>query len=526
MTGEAARFPSACVATPHYLATAAGLGVLGRGGNALDAAVAANLVLAVVAPYTCGFGGDCFALLWTEPAGLCAYNGSGRAPAAATPDAVRAAAGGPALPARGPLTVTVPGAVDAWFALLERFGTLGFADLARPALAYARDGFPLTARGAATIAAGRPPTPEWGEWDAVYGAASAGRRLCQPALAGTIDALAAGGRDAFYRGPVAAAVAGHVQSLGGLLGASDLAAHRGEWVAPLTAAYRGVDVVELPPNSQGAAALLALNLVAGAGAGGGASLPADPVEREHLLIEAVKIALAERDAHLTDPDHMRVPPDALARPAWADACRGGLGPTARNPAPSRAASPGTAYLCAVDAAGMCVSLIQSNYLGFGSGVTVPGWGINLQNRGAYFTLEPDHVNVVAPGKRTLHTLMPAMALRAGRPWLVFGAMGGDGQAQTHVQLLTRLVDIDGRDDPDLLQAIAAPRWLVDPADWSLAVEGGFPDGVVGGLERRGHRIRPVPRGHRAMGHVQAIAVTEPGLEAAADPRAEGLAAGF
>ncbi|HET9441928.1 MAG TPA: gamma-glutamyltransferase, partial [Acidimicrobiales bacterium] len=362
MTGPAAppegqRFATACLATPHYLATHAGAAVLREGGNAVDAAVAANLVLGVVAPYTCGIGGDCFALIWDGQ--LHGYNGSGRAPASATPAAVLdrldAPPGAPSvLPRDGPLTITVPGAVDAWFALLDRFGTRTFARVAEPAIAYARGGFPLTAAGAGLIRAGRPAEPAWGEWDAVYGGAAPGARLTQPGLARTLETVAAGGPDAFYRGEIGAAIAGHVRELGGLLEAADFAAHRGDWVEPLEGRYRGLTVAELPPSSQGSAALLALHLLDQAG-----PLPPDGPDRHHVLVEAVRTALAERDAHLTDPAHMLLPPGALADPARARAI------AARSPAP--VAGPGgrgggdTAYLCAVDGHGLCVSLIQSNY---------------------------------------------------------------------------------------------------------------------------------------------------------------------
>lgn len=515
---EGHRFATACVATPHYLASHAGAAILRDGGNAVDAAIAANLVLGVVAPYTCGIGGDCFAIVW-DGAALHGYNGSGRAPAAATPDAVAdrlapASSGPSAMPGSGPLSITVPGAVDAWFALLERFGTRSFAALAEPAIAYAAGGFPLTAAGAARIRLGEPADPGWGEWGDIYGRAAAGARLSQPGLALTLQAVAAGGPDAFYRGVVGAGVAAHVQRLGGLLDAADLAVHEGQWVVPLEGRYRDLAVAELPPNSQGSAALLALHLLDQAG-----PLPSDGPERQHLLIGAVAAALAERDAHLTDPARMRVPPGLLADPAHAKAIAAASPPLA---GPARGGDGDTAYLCAVDGSGLCISLIQSNYGGFGSGVTVPGWGINLHNRGAYFSLDPAHVNVIAPGKLTLHTLMPALARRDGRPWLVFGTMGADGQLQTQVQLLAHLVD----DGAGPAAALAAPRWRVDPGDFSVQIENRFRSTVLEGLRGRGHRLETVGPYEDAMGHAHLIRVDGDGLTAASDPRCEGLAAGI
>jgi len=515
---ESHRFATACVATPHYLASHAGAAVLRGGGNAMDAAITANLVLGVVAPYSCGIGGDCFAIVWDGA--LYGYNGSGRAPAAATPGAVAdrlgAVSSGPAaMPRNGPLTITVPGAVDAWFALLDRFGTRSFADVAEPAIAYASGGFPLTAAGANRIRAGQPVDPGWGEWQDIYGPATAGARLSQPGLALTLQTVAAGGPDAFYRGVIGEAVAAHVQQLGGLLDATDLAVHEGEWVEPLEGRYRDLTVAELPPNSQGSAALLALHLLDQAG-----PLPADGPERQHMLIEAVAAALAERDNHLTDPARMQVSPGTLADPAHAKA----IAVARSSPVAGAARGSGgdTAYLCVVDGSGTGVSLIQSNYSGFGSGVTVPGWGINLHNRGSYFSLDPAHVNVIAPGKRTLHTLMPAFARRDGRPWLVFGTMGADGQLQTQVQLLARLVD----DGEDPAAALAAPRWMVDPGDFSIQIENRFPPAVIDGLRAHGHRVQTVGPYEDVLGHAQLIRLDDDGLTAASDPRCEGLAAGF
>lgn len=513
----AKRFPRACVASPHHLASSAGLAALASGGNALDAAIAANLTLGVVTPYACGYGGDLFAMVWHEDR-VHAYNGSGRAPAAATVEAVRKAARAGAMPERGPLTVTVPGAVDGWFALIERFGTRTFADLAGPALAYAEDGFAPSEIGAAAVARARRVFRDSPTWEAVYGEVAPGRRLRQPDLAKTIALLAAEGPDAYYRGPIGVAIARHVASLGGLLSPQDLAAHRGDWVAPLRFLYRDVEVLEMPPNSQGMATLEALGIVAQAGL-----LPGPGPDREHLLMEATKLALADRDAYVTDPSAMSLDPAELISPAWLkdrhdmiDPARAGL------PRPGRPTPGGTAYLCAADETGMVVSLIQSNYMGFGSGLTVPGWGVNLHNRGTSFSLDPAHPNTIGPGKRTMHTVMPAMALRQGRAWLAFGSMGGHGQPQTHLQLLARMVD-DG-EDPE--RAIDGPRWMISPSDWSVTAESRFAPDTIGELRSRGHAIAVAGPYDSMMGHANVVAVSQDGYLGATDPRTEGAALGL
>jgi gamma-glutamyltranspeptidase/glutathione hydrolase len=342
--------------------------------------------------------------------------------------------------------------------------------------------------------------------------------LMQTDLARTIETLSSDGPEAYYRGPIALAICDAVGSLGGLMAPGDMAAHRGEWVEPIRATYRGVDILELPPNAQGVAALEALRLIETLG-----PLPADGPERHHLMIEAVKLALADRNRFVTDPDHMKIAPDTLTSESWVVERVKAVDPAvAGRPTPVPAARGGTAYLCAADRDGMLVSLIQSNYQGFGSGVTVPGWGINLQNRGAFFSLDPEHANAIAPRKRTLHTLIPALALRDGHPWLVFGSMGGDGQAQTQVQLLARIID-DGWDPQP---AISAPRWFVSPADWSVTAESRFDPETLDGLRARGHRLGIAGEFEGLMGHAHAIQVGADGYVGGTDPRSEGAVLGL
>lgn len=513
--GRAVPFPRAGLATPHHLASAAGAAILARGGNAVDAIVGANLALGVVAPYYCGYGGDVFAIVWDGR--LTGYLGSGRSPAAATIDGVRdALAGTPLL--IGPHSVTVPGAVAGWFELLARWGTMSFGELAQDAIRYARDGFEVTPMAAAAAWAYRRMYREFPEWQAVYGALEDGDRLVQEPLARLIELLAADGPDAYYRGPVADAIAGAVSGHGGFLAPADLAAHRGRWTDPLVAAYRDREVAELPPPTQGAAVLEILRILEGFDVA-----VMDPADRAHLTVEAVKVALRDRDDHISDPTAMQIAPGDLYADAWVAARRDAIDlDRASVPAPGRPQRGGTAYLCAADGDGLLVSLIQSNFLAFGSGVHVPEWGINLNNRGSSFALDPLRVNALAPAKLPMHTLIPAMVLRDGRPDLVFGSMGGDAQAQVHAQVLSAVID----DGTDAQSAIDAPRWRVEPWDWKVRVEADLAPHVRAGLGARGHELVEVIARDSGMGHAHAIDVRPHGYGVATDPRAEGAAVGL
>ncbi|HEY3096807.1 MAG TPA: gamma-glutamyltransferase family protein [Acidimicrobiia bacterium] len=511
----AKRFPRGGVASPHYLASTAGLATLARGGNALDAAIAANLALGVVAPYLCGYGGDVFAIVWDGR--LHGYLGSGRSPRAATIDEVRARAGTDTMPMFGPHAFTVPGAVAGWFDLLERWGTKSFGELAQGALSYARDGFELTPTGEMYITGSLTMYPDAPALHATYGGAKVGRVLDQPALARTIATLAADGPDAYYRGPIAAAIAETVQDAGGVLTTADLAAYEGRWAVPLRAQYRGVEVAELPPQTQGVTALEALRIL------DGVALPTDGAERQHLLIEAIKFALEDRNDYVSDPNAMTVTPDEMLSDAWIADRRSRIDPRrAATPKAGAAHVGGTAYLCAADSDGLLVSLIQSNFLSFGSGLHVREWGINLNNRGSSFMLDPTRVNALGPGKLPMHTLMPAMVMRGREPWLVFGTMGGDSQAQVQVQLLAHMVD-DGVDPQD---ALDAPRWCIDPSSWSVRAERLFPPEWFDSMRALGHQLQSTARGDTGMGHAHAIARTPNGYAVATEPRTEGAALGF
>ncbi len=512
---EARRFPRAGLASPHYLASAAGLAVLAQGGNAVDAIVAANLALGVVAPYLCGCGGDLFAIVWDGR--LHGYLGAGRAAAGATPDALREA-GVEHMPFVGPHTVTVPQAVEGWFALLERWGTRSFGDLSTAAIGYAREGFEPSTTALRVLGGCKALYADFPAWQAAYGDAAAGAVLRQPALARLMELLATDGPDAYYQGRVADAVAVAVQAAGGFLTSVDLAAHMGEWGEPIVAGYRDTQVAELPPPTQGVTALEILRILDGFDLGA----LAEP-DRQHVAIEATKLALADRDAHVTDPDAMALPAAALLEDAWIEQRRADIDPRrARAPAPGVAQVGGTAYLCAADADGLLVSLIQSNFLAFGSGIHVPEWGINLHNRGSSFSLDEDRANVLAPGKRPMHTLIPAMALREGEPWLVFGSEGGDAQAQVQAQVLTRIVD----DGTDPQAALDAPRWKVEPWAWKLRAEGHHPPELLDDLRARGHDLTVTRAFDFGMGHAHAIARTALGYAVASDYRCEGAALGL
>ena len=522
--------PGGMVATPHPLATAAGVDALRAGGTAVDAAVAANAMLAVVYANACGIGGDAFALVWDPgPARLHGFNGSGRSPAALTIDRVLAA-GHAMMPQRGPLTVNVPGAVDAWVQLLERFGRHSLADALLPAAEVAERGYELTTITARSIAVSLESFDSAAR--AVFGRAGGpGTTFRQPLLAASLRSLAEDGREAYYGGPIGDEIARAIQAAGGVLTADDIAAHRGEWVDPITARYRDRELATIPPNSQGITALLALRILEALDDHRSWALGAPmSADRIHAQAEAIKVAWSERDRCVSDPSRdLPDPADLLAddHVGWL-ASR--LSPReAQRYEPTNPPGGGTVYLCAADADGMLVSLIESNYMGFGSGVMGGSTGIMLQNRGAYFSLDPTHPNALAPRSRTLHTLMPGMLLHDGRAEVALGAMGGDGQPQTMVQLVTGLLD-DGLDPQAVVER---PRWVVQTAEAftplrELAIEADAIDAAaVESLRARGHDVTLVDPRTPLMGWAQVIRRRGDGsYEGGADPRADSLAAGI
>jgi gamma-glutamyltranspeptidase / glutathione hydrolase len=519
------------VAAPHYLASLAGIQALRDGGSAVDAALAANMVMAVVWPHMCGPGGDLFAHVWSA-AGRKLYglNASGRAGQSMSVDAYRGIEHQTSMPQRGVLAITVPGAVDGWFTLHQRFGKLDFAQVASHAIRHARDGFLMTAAtagairgnaellskvggGAATfLPDGRPPKP--------------GEPLVQRDLANTFEQLTREGRDAMYRGSLGARIVEFLSQNGGRVEPADFEQQRSEWVEPISVNYRNVQVCELPPNSQGVTLLQMLNMLDGVDV---AQHEQTSAELVHQLVERKKLAFADRDAYVADPRCSDVPVDLLLDAKRARERAGRIGSTAsieRERTVGRSVDGDTIYLCAADRDGNVVSLIQSLYAAFGSGVHVPGTGVTLHNRGFGFNLVKGHPNELAPGKRPMHTLMPGMALRDGQPWLAFGTRGADGQPQTGLQILLGLIEYG----LDLQAAIERPRWAHGapggryPAS-ALVIESRFPAGVADDLASRGHEVIVADPVDPVMGTAQTIQL-DPSRGCAiavTDPRGDGVA---
>src|SRR5438067_7618550 len=503
------------VAAPHYLASLAGIDVLRDGGSAVDAAIAANLVLGVVWPHMCGVGGDLFAQVWSAPdQKLFGLNASGRAGQGMSVDAYRAR-GLERMPQRGVMAITVPGAADGWFSLHERFGRLDMSRIARDAIHYAREGFRLTPFTAAAIRSNAQLLSQMGGGAAVFLAGnsppSAGDRLVQTDLANTLERIVGDGPSVMYRGTLGERILEYLRQRGSGLQAEDFAAQRSEWVEPLSVEYRGVDVYELPPNTQGITLLQMLNMLDGVDL---QAWGASSAELIHQLVERKKLAFIDRDAYVADPAFAAAPVDRLLDRRYAAERARSIGSRAADAQPltvGRSVDGDTIYLCAADRDGTVVSLIQSLYAAFGSGVHVPGTGVTLHNRGFGFNLVPGHPNALAPGKRPMHTLIPGFALRGGKPWLAFGTRSADGQPQSGLQILNALLDFG----LDLQAAVEAPRWAHGapggryPAS-ALVLESRFGHAVADDLSARGHEVVPADAVDPVMGTVQAILVNTAG----------------
>lgn len=539
----AARAERGVVATPHSLASGTGLAALRRGGTAADAAIAANAVLCVAYPHMAGLGGDGFWLIAGRDGPVSAVDASGPAAMAATRDYYRERGHDKEVPVRGPLSaLTVPGAVDGWRLVHERHGRLPWSDLFDDAIHYARRGVPVSRSLAdwliddLELLSRRESTARM----FVPGgrALREGNRLVQTDLARSLEELATHGpRAGFYEGDVGRRMCAALGAEGSPLRADDLAAYQAHWEQPICTDYRGHTVYELPPNTQGFAALQILNLVERYDVADWGDGTADYY---HHLAEAVKLAFADRDEWLTDKHWVDIPLKDLLAKEYAARRRQLIDPDRAMPIAKvepgirfvpHAHLPAAGDTCAfsaVDEEGLVVSAIESIYHDFGSAFIAGDTGILAQNRGSFFSLDDNHPNRMEPGKRTFHTLIPGLVCRDGQPWLAFGTMGGEGQPQTHAALITRIVDFGY----DVQQAIEAPRWLMGrtwgSASEDLALEGRISEEVARELRRRRHRVRMLSDWDDNMGHAQAIRIEpEQGfLEAGADPRGDGTAIGY
>ncbi|MDQ6878684.1 MAG: gamma-glutamyltransferase [Candidatus Dormibacteraeota bacterium] len=493
------------IATPHRLASDVGAQILRDGGNAIDAAVAADAVLCVVYPHMTSVGGDLMAMVWpagaSSPVGLV---GAGRSGALATIEAVRSR-GYETMPERGVLSVTVPGTVEAWGRLIERYGTLGMAPVLESAANTARDGYIITDHLSESLKEGAGLLGREVAAQALYPPMDAGMLLRNPELAAVLTDIGRAGINGFYRGAIGVAISDAIRRRDGLLTAKDLATHRSEWVEPVAVAYRDLIVYELPPPTQGLTALAMLARLDGL-----SQNELQPGAGFVTAFKAIRDACYPlRDLYISDPDFTTVPLAPFLDPTHATFPGGGEGHDGGD----------TVYLCAADEHGNLVSLIQSVAYGFGSGVVAEGTGMLLQNRGCYFRLDPAHVNRLEPNKRTMHTLIPAMAARDGRPWAIFGSMGGEGQPQLQTQVLINLID----HGLEPAEAVARPRVRVRADGETVSVEADYPG--AGELKNLGLRTELMPAKHHTLGHAHAIVVDGPGAwRAGADPRSDGSVA--
>ncbi|QNI08695.1 gamma-glutamyltransferase family protein [Mycobacterium kubicae] len=504
------------VCTSQPLAAQAGLRMLAEGGNAVDAAIATAVTLTLVEPVSNGIGSDAFAIVWdgTRVHGL---NASGRSPAAWTQEYF----GNTGVPALGWNSVTVPGAVSAWAELHAEFGKLPFERLFAPAIGYGRNGFLVSPTVAEQWAAQVPLFAGQPGFAAAFlpdgRAPQPGQLFRFPDHAATLEEIADTNGEVFYRGHLAEKLAAHAAAHGGVMRTDDLAAHRADWVGTITGSYRGYTLHEIPPNGQGIVALIALGILEHFDM---AALPVDSADSVHLQIEALKLAFADAHTHVADIEHMAVPAAQLLDNEYLRQRAQLIDPKRAKPAVAGTPTGGTVYLTAADADGMMVSMIQSNYMGFGSGVVVPGTGISLQNRGANFVAQQGHPNVVGPNKRPFHTIIPGFVTKDGAPVMSFGVMGGPMQPQGHVQVLVRIADYG--QNPQ--SACDGPRfrWVQGQ---QVSCEKGFPPSTLDELSRRGHELTTTDD-YNSFGSCQAIWRLDDGYLAASDPRRDGQAAAF
>ncbi|WP_343486432.1 gamma-glutamyltransferase [Allomuricauda sp. d1] len=524
------------VATSHPLATQIGLDMLKSGGNAIDAAIAANAALGLMEPTGCGIGGDLFAIVWdgkTEK--LYGLNASGRSPQKLTLDYFEKE-GMEKIPSLGPLPVSVPGAVDGWFKLHSKFGSKPMTEILAPAIDYAEKGFPLTEliawymqRSISYYESKGFPNIE-DTYIAQNGGQlpNEGEIYKNPYLANTYRKIAEGGRDAFYKGDIAKTIGTFIKEQGGFLSAKDLAAHKSEWVEPVSVNYRGYDVWELPPNGQGIAALQMLQILKGYDF---SNIEFGSAEHLHLFTETKKLAFEDRAKYYADMDFFDVPVEELLSDDYADSRRKQIGERAGKYSAGEISAGETIYMTVADKEGTMISLIQSNYRGMGSGMTPPKLGFMLQDRGELFSLKRGQANTYEPGKRPFHTIIPAFVTKEGKPYLSFGVMGGDFQPMGHTQIVMNLVDFG----MNIQEAGDAPRWdhtggaspmgRMTEDTGTIRTESGIPYSTIRGLMDKGHRIGTA-RG--IYGGYQAILWDDENkvYHGASESRKDGHAAGY
>lgn len=523
----------AMAATSHPLATQTALDIMKNGGNAIDAAIAANAMLGLVEPTGCGIGGDLFALVWdAEEQELIGLNASGRAPKAMTIKQIEDK-GLERIPPFGPLPVTVPGAVDGWFMLSERFGTLPMSELLTPAIITAKEGFPVSELVAYYLKLNQQRIGHYPGFEQTFtnngDTPKKGDVFRNPFLAATYEKIASGGRDAFYKGDIARIIGAFVEQQGGLLTYDDLAAHQSDWVEPVSTNYRGFDVWELPPNGQGIAALQILNIMEQFDV---QSMGFGSVDYIHAFIEAKKLAFADRAKFYADPEFNVIPVTQLISKFYAQRRFKEIDmQTAAKRVDAGLHDGDTIYLTVADRSGNMVSLIQSNYRGMGSGMIPTELGFVLQNRGEMFSLNSEHFNALAPNKRPFHTIIPAFVTRNGKPYMSFGVMGGGAQPQMHAQIMMNIIDFgmnlqEAGDAPRILHSGSSQPEGDQMTDGGyVSLESGFAATVRRDLMRRGHVIRD---SHGAFGGYQAIMLhPEQGVYyGASESRKDGHAAGF
>ncbi len=524
------------VATSHPLATQIGLDILKNGGNAIDAAIAANAALGLMEPTGCGIGGDLFAIVWDgKTQKLYGLNASGRSPQKLTLDYFEKQ-GMEKIPSHGPLPVSVPGAVDGWFELHDKFGATPMEELLAPAIEYAEKGFPLTELIAWYLqrtvpffeAKGFPNIDDTYKQQNGSSLPKEGEIYKNPYLANTYRKIAKGGRDAFYKGDIAKTIGKFIKEQGGFLSAKDLAAHKSEWVEPVSINYRGYDVWELPPNGQGIAALQMLQILEGYDF---SKIAFGSAEHLHLFTEAKKLAFEDRAKYYADMNFFDTPVEQLLSDAYADERRQQIGARAGTYLAGEISAGETIYMTVADKEGTMISLIQSNYRGMGSGMAPPKLGFMLQDRGELFSLQRGQANTYEPGKRPFHTIIPAFVSKDGKPFLSFGVMGGDFQPMGHTQIVMNLIDFG----MNLQEAGDAPRWdhtggaspigAITEDTGQIRVESGIPYTTVRGLMDKGHRVG-FTRG--AYGGYQAILwdIKNKVYHGASESRKDGQAAGY